>query len=313
MMRLSDVRSLGVELSNWGRWGPDDERGTLNFVTRERVRAAATLVVSGEVVRCGLNYDATGPFGDRLPAGLGRFNARHRVVHTGNEDAGRGGLQFSDEIVEMPLQSVTQWDALAHVHYDGMMYNGAPASAITAEGAAVNSIDRVAAGIVGRGVLLDIARHRGTDSLGRTDGISAVELDECAREQGVRVESGDIVCVRTGFVEQQLRDGWAPDIFAASPGLRLDCARWLAEQEIAAVAGDCVSVEAHPSPDVEDCLLPMHQVCIRDMGMTFGEFFHLGLLAERCAQRGSWEFLFAGAPLPVTGAVGSPVNPLAML
>lgn len=317
MLTLTDVRALGAELSNWGRWGADDERGTLNLITPERVRAAAALVRTGEVVRLGLDYDETGPFGADLPPDLGRFNARHRVVHTGNEGPGRGGFSFADDVVELPLQSVTQWDALSHVHYDGLLYNGVPSTEITETGAARLGIEKVADGIVGRGVLLDVARHRAVESLPRRSdagdhGISAAELDACAARQGAEVRPGDVVLVRTGFVGQQLRDGWAANVFAASPGLRLDCARWLRDHDVAAVAGDCVSVEAHPSPDA-DALLPLHQVCIRDMGMTFGEFFHLEELGRRCEQRGSWEFLFTGAPLPVTGAIGSPLNPLAIL
>lgn len=309
-MSVEAVHELGRSLSNWGRWGAADEIGTLNFITPARRRAAAELVRTGEVVRCGLNYDDQLPWTDPAAA-MGRFNPVHTMTITGNESPDQLGLSYADDEINMPLQSGTQWDALAHIHYDGLMYNNRAASEITGSGAGANSIDKVGAEIVGRGVLLDLARWRGVDRLSSTTSITPADLDGCAAAQGVALESGDIVLVRTGHVGYQVAHGWE-NMYQSSPGLGLSCARWLHDHDVAAVATDTLAVEAVPSDEAPGLILPLHQVCIRNMGLTFGELFVLDDLGEQCHTENRWEFFFVGAPLPITGAVGSPINPFAV-
>ncbi len=301
------IRELGQRFSNWGRFGSDDERGTLNFITRERVRNACALPRSGQVISCALPFDARGP----QNGALGRFNPEHTMLSTGQQ-AMPGGLHYTDDAVRMPLQCGTQWDSLAHIFYDGKLYNGRDASLVTEAGAAANSIDRMAAGVVGRGVLLDLPRLRGQPWL--DDGLALLpeDLDLCAERQGVTIESGDIVLVRTGRLGRALAEGhWGGYLGGPTPGLSVRCLRWLFEREIAAVASDTSCVEVLPS-EVPGCLLPLHMVAIRDMGLLLGEIFALDALASACGADGNYEFLFSAAPLPITGAVGSPINPLAI-
>jgi kynurenine formamidase len=228
-----------------------------------------------------------------------------------DREGNTGAMQWSDDYVVMPLQAATQWDGLAHVYYDDVLYNGVPSSAISAAGAARNSIDKIASGIAGRGVLIDVARHRGVDWLEAGDAVVPVELEEVARAQGVEVGAGDVLLVRTGWWTRLVTEHSRRTILAAEPGLGIECAEWLYEREVAAVAVDNHTVEALPN-EHPGTNYPLHLVLIRDMGMTLGEWFDLDALAADCASDGVYEFFFAAPPLKVTGAVGSPVNPLAI-
>ena len=205
------VDELCLRYRNWGRWGTGDERGTLNFITPAAVRHAASLIKSGRVVSCALPFNSDGPQS-------GGFGGRTNPVHSMLQDGGDIALgaqdhlallRYTDDAVTMPLQCGTQWDALAHIFYRGQMYNGHGLQHVTSRGAAVNSIDRVADGIVGRGVLLDVPRHRGVPWLEAGEAIDDAELAACAASQDVEIRSGDIVLVRTGqLAEVQARGSW---------------------------------------------------------------------------------------------------------
>src|SRR5690606_22516739 len=180
---------------------------------------------------------------------------------------GAGPMRFNDDYIMMPLQAGTQWDALSHVYYDGQMYNGHPASAVTSFGAAKNSIDKVdQRGVLTRGVLLDVAKYRGVDILPPNTSISPEELEKVADAEGVAVGSGDVVLVRTGWWQNFLDTGDGEAWTAGSPGLSWRCAEWLRERDVAAVACDNIAVEVSGA-EVENVMLPMHLLCIRDMGM----------------------------------------------
>jgi len=211
----------------------------------------------------------------------------------------------------MPLQCATQWDSLAHVYYDGQLYNGFPATAITAAGAARNAIDRVGAGIVSRGVLLDVARLWGVDRVAPGVAIKPTDLDTAERAAGVRVGTGDVLLVRTGHLAVFKVDRDREGYLRRTPGLGVACVEWLHARQVAAVATDTVAVEVIPWEDPA-VPLPLHLLCIRDMGLTLGEMFDLDALAADCARDGVWEFLFSAPPLKVSGGVGSPLNPLAV-
>ena len=181
---------------------------------------------------------------------------------------------------------------------------------VGASGATRNGIDKVGA-IVGRGVLLDVARRRGVERLPGGDVITPDDLEAAERAEGVRVERGDVLLVRTGhlrvFTIDQNREGY----MRVMPGLGIACVEWLHGREIAAVATDTSAVEVIPFEDPA-VPLPVHALCIRDMGLTLGEMFDLDGLAEDCARDGVWEFLFSAPPLVVTGGTGSPLNPVAI-
>ncbi len=308
------VREWGELYSNWGRWGDDDERGTLNFITPGCVLQASSLPRSGRVISCALPFDDQGPQSGR--------GGRHNPIHTMLADAGDalagaqdglpGGFRYADDAISMPLQCGTQWDALSHIYYDGLMYNGRDIRLVTSSGAAANSIDKLKHDVVGRGVLLDLPRARNCQWLDDGTAIMPEDLDACAESQGVTIESGDILLVRTGMMTRCLEQkSWEGYCGGPAPGLSLYCARWLYEREIAAVATDTWGLEVRPN-ETEDCFQPLHMVSIRNTGLTFGEIFYLDDLAQACDEDGNYAFLFAGAPLPFTGAVGSPLNPLAI-
>jgi kynurenine formamidase len=308
------VREWGERYSNWGRWGADDERGTLNFITPERVLAACALPRSGVVISCALPFDAKGP-----QSGLGgRHNPIHTMLATGADAAAGaqdflpGGFNYADDAVTMPLQCGTQWDALAHVFYDGRMYGGHDAKLVTSRGASKNSIDRIASGVVGRGVLLDLPRVTQQPWLDDGTRILPEHLDACAEKQGVTIEPGDILLVRTGMLTRCLEQkSWKGYCGGPAPGLSIHCARWLYERELAAVATDTWGVEVIPN-ETKDCFQPLHMISLRNTGLLFGEIFALDALAAACAEDGRYAFLFCAPPLPISGAVGSPINPLAI-
>ena len=296
------------DLSNWGRWGADDERGTLNFLTPAILVQAATLIREGKVFELSIPLGQDGP---------NRGGLRSNQVHIMSQLPGEGWpsplLEVADDVITMPLQAATQWDSLAHVGYAGYLYNGVSSSVVTARyGAARNSIDKALPGVVGRGVLLDIARSRNVEWLETGDApIMAAELDQVAASQGVEIRTGDIVLVRTGWRKKALTDGWSAEWIERNPGLHPDCAPWLNEHEVMAIASDNHSVEVVPGVD-PDQLFPLQGIVIRDLGMMMGEMFDLEELSADCAVDGRWEFFLCAPPLRVANGVGSPVSPIAI-
>lgn len=307
MARKYEFKERGKRLSNWGRWGEDDEIGTLNFITDEHRVAAAGLVRRGRVFELSMALGSTGP----QAGGAGRFNPIHHMSLTPADYDMPDGLIASDDIIIMPLQAATQWDALSHIGYDGQLYNGVPGSAVNnLTGASRNAIDKVADRLATRGVLLDIARLKGVERMSAGEEITADDLDAAERRQGVRVGTGDVLLVRTGWYRYFL-DGDSATFMGDEPGIGASCCDWLHAREVAAAAVDNWAFEVRPSLE-EGVKLPVHTVLIRDVGFTIGEMFNLEQLSEDCEQDGVWEFFFCAPPLKITGAVGSPITPLAI-
>ncbi|MCA9772939.1 MAG: cyclase family protein [Myxococcales bacterium] len=304
---MDRVRALAKKVSNWGRWGPDDELGTLNFITDAVVRKAAGSVKTGRVFSLGLPFNAQGPQAGTVP---GRFNPVHTMSLIGERV---GEFCYNDDMVVMPLQCGTQWDALSHVFYDGKMYNDRVVDEhVTHHGAAHNSIDKVAEkGVVSRGVLLDMARHAGVERLGGGHLITPADLEAAEKKQGVRVESGDVLLLRTGWIQIFTVDGDRMTYMTQEPGLGMAAIEWLRAREVAAIAADTIAVEVMPC-EHEDLPFPFHLLAIRDLGPTLGEMFDLEALAADCAADGQWTFLFSAPALKVTGGIGTPLNPLAV-
>jgi kynurenine formamidase len=310
---IETVRELALRFRNWGRWGADDELGTLNYITPEKIVAAAGLVRQGKVLSLAIPFDANGPqtgFG-------GRTNPLHYMLQDGGDVASGAqdfvpGLRWCDDVVTMPLQCATQWDALAHIYFDGKMYNDRGTELVNSSGALANSIDKARDKIVSRGVLLDIPRHRGKDWLEPGEAIYPDDLDGAAERAGVVVERGDIVLIRTGQIAQVRSEGsWGSYSGGPAPGLSLTVAEWLATHEVAGYATDTWGTEVIPN-ETTDVFQPLHCVVIVNMGMLVGEIFDLEALADDCAEDGVYEFMFVAPPLPITGAVGSPINPQAI-
>ena len=307
------IRETGKRCRNWGRWGPDDERGTLNYITPDAIVEAARLVKRGAVFSLAIPFNAKGPQINQPR----RFNPIHRMMITGPDcTTGAipfpGGVGFSDDMVIMPLQCATQWDALSHCFEDGRMYNGYDANEVSSRGAKRNGIDKIASGVAARGVLLDMPRMKGVKWLEPGYAISADDLDAALAAQRGTVRSGDALLVRTGHITLcKDRGGWGTYAGGDAPGLSFHTADWIHQHHIAAVATDTWGMEARPN-EIADSFQPLHQVAIPNMGLTIGEIFFLDDLAEDCARDGVYEFFFVAPPLPITGAVGSPINPLAI-
>lgn len=307
---LSDVKELAKTCCNWGKWGPDDELGTLNYITPDKIVAAARLVKQGKTISVGIPFDDRGP----QSGSFGRFNPIHFMLQDGG-DAAMGAqahlknICYSDDAVTMPLQCATQWDALAHIFFEGKMYNGYPQGDVNSLGAKRNGIEKMKSKILGRGVFLDIPRYKGKRWLEEGEAIYPEDLEECARTEGVTIGSGDIVLIRTGqMAEVADRGTWGTYSGGNAPGLSVLCGPWLHKREVAGIATDTWGIDVRPneSPDV---FQPLHVILLVNAGMLMGEIFSFEELSRDCAGDGVYEFLFSAPPLPITGAVGSPINP----
>ena len=302
-------------VSNWGRWGDDDELGTANLITPAKRLEAAACVRTGMVVSLAADFEPDTP--QTKPSY--RLNPLRSMVGTGADvrtgrQAAYGipGHGFADDMVVMSLQASTQWDALSHAFYDYRMYNGRPCELVGAKGAAANDIAVLRDRVVTRGVLADVAGHTEVETLEPGCRITVEQLEETLRAQGTEVRPGDALLVRTGQLGWTRRTGaWERFVDHDEPGLGWDALPWLHARDVAAVAADNWAFEVVPSG--YELPLPFHAVGIVYMGLLVGEIFELDALAETCRAAGVWEFLFAAPPLPFLGAVGSPVNPLAVL
>ena len=310
---MADIRSAAERFSNWNKWGPNDEYGTLNYITPDDIINAAKLVKKGKAFGLGLNFDRNGP--QTRPWG-NRFNPIHTMLATGTDAvAGRQDaikIQYADDMISMPLQCGTQWDALGHVFYQGKMWNGYDARLVDADGAGVCGIEKVRDKVVGRGVLLDVARYLGVACIEDGMAITNDDLDATARSQKVEIRRGDFVIFRTGQMEQRLAAGeWGTYSGGDAPGLAFETTQWIYEKQIAAICADTWGCEVRPNETTE-AQQPWHWIVIPKIGITMGEIFYLKELAEDCATDRVYEFLFTGPPLPITKGCGSPINPMAI-
>lgn len=315
----SEIAARSEAFRNWGRWGQDDVLGTLNFIDPAKRVQAAALVREGTVVSLAQAFDTDGP----QKGWRRRTNPVHTMTDTGT-DAERGtqgfphGIGGADDVIAMPLQCSTQWDGLGHIFDHGNAWNGRRAGdVVTSDGDLVTGIEHAASVVVSRGVLLDLGRHLRPDSGELPDGyaITVADLESCIEAQGATsaVGRGDIVLVRTGQYARTRREGWGDYAGGAAPGLSLTTAGWLHRTEIAAIATDTWGFEVRPNEFDAPAFQPLHQVVIPNIGLTIGEMWNLERLAEECRRLGRYEVLLSAAPLPITGAVGSPINPVAIL
>jgi kynurenine formamidase len=298
---------LAKSVNNWGRWGPDDQRGTLNFITTDVVRRAAGLVQDGRSFSLAIPLSEDGP---QLGFVRGRTNPEHRMIAV-HELLGDDvdGVRFNDDAVSMGLQAATHWDALAHVSYAGRMWNGADPGLVDEAGARRLSIDQIGP-LVSRAVLLDVARASGVDRLEGGLPLTPEHLDAAEHLAGVTVGRGDIVLLRTGQM-QLLKAGDKLAYAISTAGPSLQTVEWLHAREVAAVATDNSSFEVYPS-EVDGLLLPVHMLHIVEMGLTQGQNFDLEELAADCAADGRYECLLIAAPEPFAMACGAPVVPVAV-
>ncbi len=308
------IHEAAERLSNWGRWGADDQIGTLNNVTPENIVEAARLIRRGKVFALGLSLK------EPIQSGLfgGRWNPIHTMLATGtdakcgNQDRPAPYLRYADDALNMPCQASTQWDALCHIFLGDKMYNGYDAGLVDTHGAAKLGIEHVRDKMVGRGVLLDVARFKGVESLDDGYGISAQDLDACAVSQKLEVRKGDFVIVRTGHQERCLtRKDWTGYAGGNAPGFAFETCYWLREKDVAAICSDTWGCEVRPN-ETNEANQPWHWVVIPALGISMGEIFYLKELAADCATDGIYEFFFSAPPLHLPGGAGSPINPQAI-
>jgi kynurenine formamidase len=306
------ILELCERVRTWRRWGEDDELGTLNEADDATRVGAARLVRDGKIFSLAIPFGADGP----QRGEFGRINPVHVMMQDGGDI--RAGAQahlhmeFTDDAVYMPLQCGTQWDALAHFFHEGRMYNGWGTEFVTSLGAAKNSIDKSASRFAGRGVLVDLPRAQGRDHLEPGEPITERELRSCLESQETELRPGDFLLVRTGHLHAaRVRGAWDDYVGGPSPGLSVYSAAFLCERRIAAVAIDTWTTEVVPV-EYEPIRGCMHVILLVNGGVHLGEMFDLEDLAAACAADHRYEFLFVAPALPITGAVGSPVNPLAI-
>lgn len=284
---------MGDTPLNWGKWGEDDQRGTLNYVTPEKVKQAAGLVKTGKIYPLAIPLKANAPI----------WPTRHKNWHVATfrnlEGPGDGG---AEDIIMMHTHGTTHVDALCHAFSDGKIYNGFPAAeAIDARGSAKNAITNIGA-IVTRGVLLDFPKHLGVEHLEADHIIMPSEIEAVAKAQGVQIESGDALLFRTGWLKVWEED---EDRFnKQQPGPSIEAAHWAGEHEIVVLAADNSAVEAFPRGDS----LSVHQEFLRNQGGYIMELLDLDALAADKV----YEFQFIVAPLRIDMGLGSPINPVAI-
>jgi kynurenine formamidase len=291
-----------VSQEAWKRWGSDDERGALNYIGQDEVRRATALVRTGEVLRLAQLLSS------KTPVPAHRCGLQHFMGRDGGDYAAGskrpGGFQFAEDTVVMPLHIGTHVDALCHAWYDDKMYNGFSGNDVrSVRGAEKLGMEKMPP-VVTRGILLDIVKLKG-GVLVPGEVIDRADLEAAAAAAGVTPGRGDAVLIRTGWLESQ--KGVKQPSFDVEPGIEIEAARWLAEAGVAIVGADNFAVEVLPF--AEGTVFPVHQLLIRDYGMPLLE----GMMLDPLVASGRHEFFFIASPLPIVGATGSPLAPVAVL
>lgn len=300
--------------SNWGKWGPDDEVGSLNYLDAAEVLRGVAAVRTGEVFTLQVPIGAAA---HSDPVWPGRTPAvRTQVMDEGffsrgEEPEPSDGHHWADDKIEMFLQGSTQYDALAHYWYGDQVWNGYPADSTVGELRRASVLPIAERGVAGRGVLIDVARARGKDHLERGEAISLDDLLEAAEQQGTWIGKHDVLLVRTGWIgsyytqpaEEFYRD-WNEPGLVYSPEL----VEWFQTTEIPNLVTDTIANEL--SFYDSGLQLPLHCALMRNLGVAMTELCQLDPLAEACAADQRWEFLYTAAPLKVAGGSGAPVNPV---
>jgi kynurenine formamidase len=299
---------LFQSVCNWNRWGPDDEKGTLNYIRPEHIRRAAGLVRKGLTVSMAAPIDLVA--GPDNPRPAVRYMVQDFDIHSA-----LGEPQFSTDYLasEVHGDCRTHIDALCHVAYQGKLYNGKPSSAVTSRGPTIQDITAYAHGVVGRGVLLDIPRLRGVKWLEPGEAVNREELEAAEQAQGVRLDEGDIFLFRTGHHRRRVELGpWNNGYDGeGKEGLHVDAMTLLHERKVAAFLpeGDGETVPSN----VEEVAHPIHALQIAAMGMACADSLQFDELVKVCEEQGRWEFLVVAVPLRLPGGTGSLFNPIAIL
>jgi kynurenine formamidase len=316
---MTEVPTMDVLLkdspTNWGKWGPDDEVGALNYLTPAEVLRGVQHIRSGAVFT--LQRLIGDPKGD--PVWPGRSPAERTMILDESSWDGAdapqfpGGLHYADDKINAFLQGSTQYDALGHVWYGGQIWNGYDARTT------IGGLDRASVapiaerGVAGRGILLDMARFRGKENLDKAETFTHEDLMACAESQGVTIEQHDILIIRTNFLKLFFEQGEAFYEGFCEPGLVYspELVSWFQDMEIPNLVTDTIANEVTTDPNT-GAALPLHCALMRNLGVTLTEICDLEKLAASCAEDGQYTFFYVAAPLKVNQASGSPVNPVAI-
>jgi kynurenine formamidase len=304
-LSAAGFRSLYERLRSGVVWGPDDRRGALNHITPERVAAAAGEVVLGRSVTLAAALHDSATADNPEPS-------RHEMTGLHGGPDGAAGLSFATDrlVVDIHGDVESHIDALCHVSYDGMLYNGVAADAVTSDGATELSIDVARDGIVGRGVLLDIPRLRGVAWLEPGDTVTAADLAAAEEAQQVRLRPGDLLFVRVGHRRRRAELGpW--DVARTRAGLHPAALEFLADRRVSVLGCDSNS-DAAPSV-ARGVAFPVHVLAIAALGLHLLDYLQFEDLVGVCEGAGRWSFLCVVAPLRLLTGTGSPVNPIAIL
>jgi kynurenine formamidase len=300
-----DLDAMFESLKNWGRWGDGDQRGALNHLTDARRAAAAGVVQTGESIS--LSHDlATEPQPEHP------HPVQHHMLASGDarDSSGIAGYEAARDHLALDVHGLwtTHVDALSHMFVRGEMFGGRPASEVRSDGARSNSVLSMADGVVGRGVLLDIARTRGCDYFSDGQVVTVGDLEAAEESEGVRVGAGDVLLAMWGREARRS----ASRGFDGLSGLHAECLPWLQERKVAVLGSDGIS-DPMPFVGTPEWPFPVHQIGITAMGLPLIDNMKLAHLSARCAAAGRWEFLFTMGPLRIVKGTGCPVNPVAVL
>jgi len=308
--------------NNWGKWGPDDQIGALNYITPNVIVEAAKLVKKGKVIPCSwkAEFFAYPIWGDRV--GLERYMNWSGADVIANKEP---GMVYTDDIIRVESHGVTHVDPLGHLWYGDKIYNGYPAVDVVKhdQGLLKDNANAYLEHGVGRGVLLDVAKYKGVDYLGDKYKITAAELDAVAKAQGVVIKPGDAILIRTGFMkywaDKIKKDGkrWGATT-DGEPGPGCDFIAWAMDKKISLLGVDNIAVE-HIVPVDQACnkkykteLIPLHIAVLQMLGIPMQELVDLDKLSEDCAKDKVYEFLYVWAPLNYWNAAGGLISPVAI-
>jgi len=303
-----ELQELAQKVSNWGRWGDRDERGTQNLIDADATRRGLALVKDGRHRSLALPLDQTAPQQGGAPGRIAPLRTMLAVnqTYTGQE----GDAAFNDDTVVMAMAAGTHVDALAHVTYGGFMYNGFPDTRVSASAGATKCGADKLDPIMSRGVLLDLPRAlaRGADRLDPGYAITADDLDAAVEHAKVTPQPGDVVLIRTGHMKH-FHEGDTHAYNHECPGLSTHTIEWVRDRDLGAVFTDTYVYEVWPPQDWA-AMMVVHMIHLRDMGQIQGQNFNFEGLADDCADDGRYEFLFTAVPEPFTAACSAPVNPI---
>ncbi len=307
-MSQAEFDGLFESLKDWGRWGPEDQKGTLNYITPEKTCAAAALVRSGRTVSMSIPINTVAGPDNPNPA------LHHMITTFDTGAAARESVGIATDFLGMQFHGDchTHIDALCHIAYKGQLYNGRPAALVTSRGAADLDITAFASGIAGRGVLIDVPRYRGVKWLEPGEAVSSDEIEAVEKAQGVRLGEGDLMVFRTGHHRRRLELGaWDPNYTGQGrAGLHPRSLTLLRQRKVAAFLPDGDG-ETVPAP-VDGVPYPIHPLQITAMGMCAADSLQLEELARACEAERRWEFMVVLAPLRLPRGTGSPFNPIAI-